>query len=137
MKTQKQSKNVKRAKVESHPARDAKSEPTKPESLPVQSVNLEALAAPHLTHLENPPPDYLLAEAMKEPDRRLLEEYDQVIKTLRNEKRFTFREIAEWLIQYGVEVDHNAVYRQYTKGLSLEEERTVEMQDAEEEHETR
>jgi hypothetical protein len=90
-----------------------------------------------VTHLEFPPPDYLLEKAMKEPDRRLIEDYDGVIRTLRDEKRFTFREVAEWLEENGVEVDHNAVYRQYTKGLTAEQERIVEMEDAQEQHEER
>jgi hypothetical protein len=68
--------------------------------------------------LENPPPDYLLEEAMKEPDRKLLEEYIQAIKVLRDNKRFTFREISEWLKQYGVVADHNAIYRAYIRHMS-------------------
>jgi len=41
-----------------------------------------------------PPPEYLLEEAMKEPDRKLLEEYYQTITVLRDNKRFSFREIS-------------------------------------------
>jgi hypothetical protein len=54
---------------------------------------------------------------------------------LRDEKRFTFREIAEWLLEYGIECDHNSVYREYTKDLSIEQEQQVAMNDAEEENE--
>jgi hypothetical protein len=71
-----------------------------------------------VVELENPPPDYLLEEAMKEPDRKLLEEYIQAIKVLRDNKRFTFREISEWLKQYGVIADHNAIYRAYIRHMS-------------------
>lgn len=120
MKAQKRIKKVKPAKAASNPAQDVESKPIMPG---------------HVTRLEIPPPDYLLDEAMREPDRKLLEEYGQVIRLLRDEKRFTFREIAEWLKQYGFGVDHNAVYREYTRGLSVADERIVEMQDAEEQHE--
>lgn len=72
---------------------------------------------------------------MEEPDRRLLEEYGDTIRLLRDEKRFTFREIAVWLQEHGVECDHNSVYREYTKGLSDQDERSVALADAEEEHE--
>lgn len=34
------------------------------------------------------------------------------------EKGFSYREIADWLSDRGVEVDHNAVYRIYTNWLS-------------------
>lgn len=77
----------------------------------------------------------VLRDAMEEPDRRLLEEYADAIKVLRDDKRFTFREIAEWLQGYGIECDHNSVYREYTKGLSEEEEREIAYRNAEEEEE--
>lgn len=76
--------------------------------------------------LENPPPEYLLEEAMKEPDRKLLEEYIQSIKVLRDYKRFTFREIADWLKEYGVIADHNAIYRAYLKHTPDEDAPLVE-----------
>ena len=45
-------------------------------------------------------------------------DYIEAIEILRNEKRFTFREIAQWLTKrFGIEADHNAVYRAYTKGM--------------------
>ena len=62
----------------------------------------------------------LLERAEQESTRRALAEYSEVIRTLRDEKNFTFREIAEWLKDYNVEADHNAVYREYTKGMPEE-----------------
>lgn len=59
----------------------------------------------------------LLERAEEESVRRALAEYDAVIRTLRDEKNFTFREIAEWLNNYNVQTDHNAVYREYTKEM--------------------
>jgi len=111
---------------------------------PVPSTEVKSETTPNLsmTEVGGPPPEVVPAppeivfrDAMDEPDRRLLEEYADSIKVLRDEKRFTFREIAEWLQEYGVECDHNSVYRQYTKGLSYEQERDVALSDAEEENE--
>jgi hypothetical protein len=69
-----------------------------------------------VTHLEIPPPHFLLEQAEKEPSRKLLEDYRETIGVLRKDKGFSFREIAEWLTQNGVDADYNAVYRVYTKG---------------------
>jgi len=118
MKSQKRSRKVKQAT--SAPPPDIK-----PESTPSVEVVQRVLA----------PPEVVLQEAMAEPDRRLLEEYAEAIRVLREGKRFSFREIAEWLQEYGIECDHNSVYREYTKGLSDEEEREVALRDAEEENE--
>ena len=63
------------------------------------------------------PPDIVLREAMEEPNRRALRDYHHAIQVLRDEKKFTFREIAEWLGDYNIEADHNAVYREYTRGM--------------------
>lgn len=62
-------------------------------------------------------PTQLLAEAAQEPPRRPLDAYWETIRVLKNDKQFTFREIAEWFSQHGIEVDHNAVYRAFSKGL--------------------
>ncbi len=61
----------------------------------------------------------MVAEAARgEANPRLVEDYVEAIGILRDEKRFTFREIAEWLKdRFGIEADHNAVYRAYTKGM--------------------
>ncbi len=60
------------------------------------------------------PPEVLLRFAQEEEPRRVLDDYAQVIHTLRD-KNFTFREIAEWLQGHGFDVDHNAVWRAYAK----------------------
>lgn len=75
-------------------------------------------AAGEVTEVEqyvNPPVDFLLLDAEKEPTRVALPSYIQVIEVLREKKGFSFREIAEWLSKRGVEADHNSVYRLYTK----------------------
>jgi hypothetical protein len=63
------------------------------------------------------PPDAFLAEAMKEPKRILLMDFIGTIRTLRFEKKFTFRAIAEWFAKRGVETDHSAVYRAYLASI--------------------
>ena len=77
---------------------------------------------------EMPPPDALLREAEEEPNYRDLSEYCPVIATLRG-KGFSYREIAEWLSERGVELDHNAVYRLYTRNMS-DHEAKMEDQEA-------
>ena len=74
-----------------------------------------------------------MEEARKEPNRKLLQDYGEVISLLRDAKDFSFREIAEWLTENGVDADYNAVYRVYTKGMSENEERDVALREAEEE----
>ncbi len=64
-----------------------------------------------------PSPERLQLEAEGEPNYRDLSSYASVIGTLRG-KGFSYREIAEWLSERGLEVDHNAVYRVYTNSLS-------------------
>jgi hypothetical protein len=63
-------------------------------------------------------PMKLRAEAEKEPARRGLDAYSDTIKLLKEEKGFSFREIAAWLQQRGVAIDHNAVWRTYSKTIS-------------------
>jgi hypothetical protein len=106
MRMTKRTGKIKRAKAATPPAQNIKPKPTD---------------GAQVVELENPPPEYLLEEAMKEPDRKLLEEYIQSIKVLRDNKRFTFREIADWLKQYGVIADHNAIYRAYLKHMPDED----------------
>jgi hypothetical protein len=60
-------------------------------------------------------PQQLRAEAEKEPRRRDLEDYRETIRVLKEEKGFTFREIAAWFQQRGVSIDHNAAWRAYSK----------------------
>lgn len=64
-----------------------------------------------------PSPDALLAEAEQERSPNILSSYWAVMHTLRN-KGFSYREIAAWLSGRGVQVDHNEVYRAYTRELS-------------------
>jgi hypothetical protein len=61
-----------------------------------------------------------LEEARKEPRRILLTDYVETINELRNEKRFTFRAIAEWLTERGIATDHSAVYRAYLAAIPEE-----------------
>ncbi|SRR6266498_560500 len=86
-------------------------------------------------HLEFPPPEYLLERARGEPNRKLVEDYNDTIRVLRDEKGFTFREIADWLTENGVEADHNAVYRAYTKGMPESEVAQMDQQVEEESRE--
>jgi hypothetical protein len=63
-------------------------------------------------------PEQLRAEAEKEPPRRGLSQYAEAIALLKQEKGFSFREIAAWLRERGLKVDHNAVWRAYSKTIS-------------------
>jgi hypothetical protein len=67
-----------------------------------------------------PSPGALLKEAKKERKRVLLMEHIETINILRDEKKFTFRAIAEWLSQKGIKVDHSAVYRTYLAAIPEE-----------------
>jgi hypothetical protein len=74
-----------------------------------------------------PSPGALLEEAKLERKRVLLMEHIGAIKVLRDEKKFTFRAIADWLTKRGIEVDHSAVYRAYE--ASIPEEQRAPFQD--------
>lgn len=65
-------------------------------------------------------PSAMLDEAEGEPNRRDLADYRAVIIRLRS-KGFNFREIAEWLLERDVYADHNAVYRVYSKYMTMDE----------------
>jgi hypothetical protein len=54
-----------------------------------------------------------LQEAEKEPKRILLVDHINTITTLRDKKRLTFRAIAEWFGERGIETDQGAIYRAY------------------------
>ena len=82
-----------------------------------KTVRHETTTEPTATGLVPPAPDRLLELAMSEADRRILDDYADTIRVLRDEKRFTFREIAEWLKQHGIKTDHNTIYRAYRKML--------------------
>ena len=64
-----------------------------------------------------PAPDAFLEEAKNEPKRKLISDHIKTINTLREEKRFTFRAIAEWLTKRGIETDHSSVYRAYLAAI--------------------
>lgn len=88
-----------------------------------ERVSIPTVAVP-------PPPDVLFQEAAQEPDYRTLGAYADSIGMLRS-KGFSYREIADWFSDRGIDVDHNAVYRVYTNTLSdvdahLEAEREKE-----------
>ncbi|HWY29297.1 MAG TPA: hypothetical protein VNX46_01000 [Candidatus Acidoferrum sp.] len=59
------------------------------------------------------PEEAFLADAEKEPKRILLADHTRTIRTLRDKKRLTFRAIAEWFGERGLETDQSAVYRAY------------------------
>jgi hypothetical protein len=92
------------------------------------SSSVSAVTEVRVVQLEMPPPDALLREAEEEPNYRDLSEYCPVIAILRG-KGFSYREIAEWLSERGVELDHNAVYRLYTRNMS-DHEAKMEDQEA-------
>jgi hypothetical protein len=64
-----------------------------------------------------PSREEFLEEARREPKRKLVWDHIETINHLRNEKRFTFRDIAAWLRARGVEMDHSAVYRAYIAAI--------------------
>jgi hypothetical protein len=66
---------------------------------------------------DGPAPEAFLEEAKKEPKKILLSDYIGAIRTLRDDKKFTFRAIAEWFEKRGVETDHSAVYRTYLAAI--------------------
>ena len=75
-----------------------------------------------------PDPRELLEEALAENDKHYLRPYWTTINALR-EKKFSYRQIAEWLNQRGLNVDHNAIYREHTKHMSPEEESAQDLYD--------
>jgi hypothetical protein len=89
-----------------------------------------------VTVVDIPLPEMLAEMARGEVDRGLLEDYRETIQILRDDKRFSFREIAEWLNSHGIEVDRNAVYRAYCKRLSDSEAIQEDIEDQEREGES-
>ena len=73
-----------------------------------------------VTQPQCPEPEAFLTEAKSETKRKLLGDHETTIVTLRDEKRFTFREIAEWFNKRGFETDHSAVYRVYLGSITPE-----------------
>lgn len=54
----------------------------------------------------------LLAAAKAAPEKQNIEEYREVVNVLR-EKGFTWREVADFLTERGVSIDHTRLYRQF------------------------
>ena len=81
-----------------------------------------------------PDPEILFRQAEQEPDFRALSAYVDSIRMLRD-KGFSYREIADWLSEHGLEVDHNAVYRAYTKNLSDYDAHLEDQREADEAYE--
>jgi hypothetical protein len=81
-----------------------------------------------------PLPEALYREAEGEPDQQALGHYVDTIRLLRD-KSFSYREIAEWLSERGVDADYNAVYRAYMKALSDREQALEAEREAEEDRE--
>jgi hypothetical protein len=90
-----------------------------------------------INEMPTPDPDALLHEAESENPRRILGQYNNTIRVLKESKRFTFREIAEWLSERGIPCDHNGVYREYIRHLdpqdvahSTQEDDAIEEEEA-------
>jgi hypothetical protein len=100
-------------------------------SAPASATPAEVISVPPPTAISMPPPEALFREAEQEPDFRTLSAYVESIRTLRD-KGFSYREIAHWLSERGVGVDHNAVYRVYTNSLSDYDAHLEDLREAEE-----
>jgi hypothetical protein len=62
-----------------------------------------------------PDPEIVARAAGEAAAPRVLEDYSDAIEILRD-KKFTFREIAKWLGKnFGIQADHNSVWRAFTK----------------------
>ena len=90
---------------------------TKPKSPAGAKAKADKPPVTAVVQSDCPPPDAFLAEAMKEPKRILLMDFIRTINTLRDEKKFTFRAIAEWFALRGIETDHSAVYRVFLASI--------------------
>jgi hypothetical protein len=101
-------------------------------SVPASVTSPEVISLPPRTAMSMPPPEFLFREAEQEPDFRTLSAYVDSIRMLRR-KGFSYRDIADWLSERGVDVDHNAVYRVYTNSLSDYDAHLEEQREAQEE----
>jgi hypothetical protein len=102
----------------------------KPVKVPPKNASAPGKATPS----EMPPPEVLFREAEQEPDFRTLSAYADSIRTLRD-KGFSYREIAHWLSERGVDFDHNAVYRVHRSSLSDYDAHLEDLQEDQEAHE--
>jgi hypothetical protein len=117
--------------------RAAKVRPSKIVGTPARAKAAEVTNLPLASSMSMPPPELLMQEAEQEPDFRTLSAYADSIGVLRS-KGFSYREIAEWLSERGIDVDHNAVYRVYTNSLSDHDAHLEDLREAEEaQHEAR
>lgn len=84
-----------------------------------------------------PDPEIVARAAAEATGPRVVEDYSEAISILR-EKKFTYREIAEWLTKtFGIPADHNSVWRAHTKHMDVlkahllaAEDENVEREDA-------
>jgi hypothetical protein len=97
-----------------------KSKKRKRKSGPTAEPATVLLPVPLAPDSEIAAPDAFLEEAKNEPKRKLITDHIETINVLRNEKRFTFRAIAEWLTKRGIETDHSSVYRAYLAAIPEE-----------------
>jgi hypothetical protein len=104
--------------------------PPKIASVPASATSVQVVSSVPGSSIM-PDPVALFRQAEEEPDIQTLSAYLDSIQMLR-EKGFSYREIAEWLSDRGVEVDHNAVYRVYTNSLSDHEAYLEDLREAEE-----
>ncbi|MEO6871475.1 MAG: hypothetical protein ABI233_04555, partial [Chthoniobacterales bacterium] len=82
---------------------------------------IEKSASNRFSESPVPVPNAFLEDAKKEAKRKLLSDHVETINVLRNEKRFTFRAIADWLTARGIETDHSAVYRAYLGAIPIDQ----------------
>jgi hypothetical protein len=102
-------------------ANKPKSKKRKRKSAPAAEPATVLRPVPLAPDSEIPAPDAFLEEAKNEPKRKLISDHIKTINTLREEKRFTFRAIAEWLTKRGIETDHSSVYRAYLAAIPEEQ----------------
>ena len=100
-------------------------------AVPASATPTEVVSVPSRTPISMPDPEYLFREAEQEPDFRTLSAYVDSIRMLRD-KGFSYRDIADWLSERGVDADHNAVYRVYTNSLSDYDAHLEDLREAEE-----
>src|SRR5208283_1842555 len=99
---------------------------SKPKSKVVAQAKAGQSPVTAVVQSDCPPPAAFLEEAKKEPKRILLMDYIVTINTLRNEKNFTFRAIAEWFAERGIETDHSAVYRTFLAAVPAQDRNPYE-----------
>ena len=109
--------------------RPAKSKNTKAKPAVSEQRKSAVESAPTKHENDVPEPNAFLEEAKREPKRKVITDHIETINVLRNDKRFTFREIAEWLTAKGFETDHSAVYRAYMAAVPEEQRHPEQSRD--------